>query len=75
MKATTTSPLSNLAGVRILAHRGLVSEFVTENTIKAFTDAIAAGADVIETDIQVSKDSVALVFHDADLLRLAGIKK
>lgn len=75
MKATTTSPLSNLADVRILAHRGLVSEFVPENTIKAFTDAIAAGADVIETDIQVSKDSVALVFHDADLLRLAGIKK
>lgn len=75
MKGNTTSPLLNFAEVRILAHRGLVSEFVPENTIKSFADAIAAGADVIETDIQVSKDAIAIVFHDSDLLRLAGIKK
>lgn len=75
MNQTTTSPLRMPGEIQILAHRGLVSEFVPENTIKAFTDAVAAGADVIETDVQVSKDNVALVFHDFNLLRLAGLKK
>ena len=60
---------------QVLAHRGLVSEFVPENTLKAFADALHAGADVIETDIQCTKDGVAVVFHDEDLVRLAGIPK
>jgi glycerophosphoryl diester phosphodiesterase len=60
---------------QVLAHRGLVSEFVPENTIKAFADALHAGADVIETDIQCTSDGVAIIFHDADLKRLAGISK
>jgi glycerophosphoryl diester phosphodiesterase len=74
-------PLSRHADERymtkfqVLAHRGLVSEFVPENTIKAFADALHAGADVIETDIQCTADGVAIVFHDADLKRLAGIPK
>ena len=60
---------------QVLAHRGLVSEFVPENTLKAFADALHAGADVIETDIQCTKDGVPIVFHDDDLIRLAGIPK
>ena len=60
---------------QVLAHRGLVSEFVPENTLKAFADALHAGADVIETDIQCTKDGVAIIFHDEDLIRLAGIPK
>lgn len=71
-KATSLSPTGK---IQILAHRGLVSEFVPENTVKAFADALAAGADVIETDIQCSSDGVAMVFHDQDLIRLANIKK
>ena len=61
--------------MRILAHRGLESEFVPENTIKAFSDAIAANADVIETDIQVTSDGVPVIFHDDSLLRMAGISR
>lgn len=75
MKPQTTSLPASPKRIQILAHRGLVSEFVPENTLKAFTDAIEAGADVIETDVQVSNDEVALIFHDATLLRLAGINK
>lgn len=60
---------------RILAHRGLVSDFVPENTTKAFADALHAGADVLETDVQCTKDGVPIIFHDADLIRLAGIPK
>jgi glycerophosphoryl diester phosphodiesterase len=60
---------------QVLAHRGLVSEFVPENTLKAFADALHAGAHVIETDVQCTKDGVAIIFHDDDLIRLAGIPK
>ena len=60
---------------QVLAHRGLVSEFVPENTIKAFADALHSGADVLETDVQCTSDSVPIIFHDEDLLRLAGIPK
>ena len=60
---------------QVLAHRGLASEFVPENTLKAFADALHAGADVIETDVQCTKDGVAIIFHDTDLVRMAGIPK
>jgi glycerophosphoryl diester phosphodiesterase len=60
---------------QVLAHRGLVSEFVPENTTKAFADALFAGADVIETDVRATADGIAVIFHDEDLLRLAGIPK
>lgn len=51
------------------AHRGLHGEGVIENSRAAFEAAIAAGHG-IETDVQVSKDGVAMVFHDYDLDRL-----
>lgn len=64
-----------MSNFQVLAHRGLASEFVPENTLKAFADALHCGADVIETDVQCTNDGVAIVFHDDDLLRLAGIPK
>jgi glycerophosphoryl diester phosphodiesterase len=63
-----TSPLP-----RILAHRGLAGPGVAENTIEAFVRAIEAGATHIESDIQVTKDGVAVLFHDHDLSRVAGV--
>jgi glycerophosphoryl diester phosphodiesterase len=64
---------------RIFAHRGLVYEgdrqVVDENTIDSFELALAAGADYLETDLQLTKDGVAMLFHDSDLSRLVGSKK
>ena len=64
---------------RIFAHRGLVFEgdrqVVDENTIDSFELALAAGADYLETDLQLTKDGVAVLFHDSDLSRLIGSKK
>lgn len=59
--------------VQVLAHRGLVSDTAPENSLKAFADALAIGADVIETDVQCSKDGVAIIFHDDDLKRICGL--
>ena len=72
---------------RVLAHRGLsyvgakklVGEAarasVDENSIQAFITAQDAGAQLIESDLQVTKDGVAVLFHDDDLRRVAGLKR
>ena len=53
------------------AHRGLHSEGVPENSLAAFSAAMAAGLG-IECDVHKSRDGRAIVFHDADLERLTG---
>jgi glycerophosphoryl diester phosphodiesterase len=63
--------------VRILAHRGLAiaadGSALDENTLPAFARALEVGADFIESDIQVSADGVPVLFHDDNLLRVAGV--
>ncbi|MFT4011964.1 MAG: glycerophosphodiester phosphodiesterase family protein [Paracoccus sp. (in: a-proteobacteria)] len=56
---------------RPIAHRGLHSPGVPENSMAAFRAAIAAGYG-IECDIQPASDGTAMVFHDHDLPRLTG---
>ena len=60
--------------VTIHAHRG-VSTKAPENTLAAVREAIAAGADYLETDVQLSKDDVLVVAHDSDFSRLGGVAK
>ncbi len=55
----------------IFAHRG-ASDARLENTLPAFLHALERGADGVELDVQLSRDGEVIVFHDADLLRLAG---
>lgn len=52
----------------IIGHRG-ASAYAPENTLAAFTMAIDAGADGIEFDVQLAKDGVPVVIHDATLQR------
>ena len=62
-----------LKRVRVIAHRGVHdNRRVLENTLPAFQAASEAGAWGIEFDIRWSADHVPVVFHDADLVRLAG---
>ncbi|KIT15432.1 glycerophosphodiester phosphodiesterase family protein [Jannaschia aquimarina] len=55
----------------LIAHRGLHSDGIPENTIAAISAAIDRGYG-IEIDVQISSDDVAMVFHDEDLTRLCG---
>lgn len=57
--------------VEISAHRGS-SLLAPENTLAAFRQAVADGTDYIEFDVQLTRDGVVVVNHDADLMRLAG---
>ncbi|TVQ34710.1 MAG: glycerophosphodiester phosphodiesterase [Geminicoccaceae bacterium] len=55
------------------AHRGGALEH-EENTGAAFAHAVGLGYTHIETDVQATKDGVAVLFHDADLERMTGEK-
>lgn len=52
----------------IMAHRGN-RVLYPENTISAFQQAVSDGADIIETDVQVSSDGAFLCIHDPTLER------
>jgi glycerophosphoryl diester phosphodiesterase len=52
-------------------HRGYHDK-EKENTLAAFRAAKARGAEMVELDVQLSKDHVVVVFHDKDLQRLAN---
>lgn len=54
----------------VIGHRG--SKYGVENTIGAIQAAIDAGADYVEIDVLLSKDSVPMVIHDKNLKRLSG---
>ncbi|MCU0546740.1 MAG: glycerophosphodiester phosphodiesterase [Oscillatoriaceae cyanobacterium Prado104] len=58
--------------LEIIAHRGF-SAIAPENTLAAFELAIARGASSIEFDLQLSADSVPVIFHDATLDRITGV--
>ncbi len=52
----------------VVAHRG-ASAVEAENTLEAFEQAITAGADVVEFDVRMTADDVAVVMHDPDVSR------
>lgn len=54
------------------AHRGLYGDGVPENSLAAFRAACDAGY-AIELDVQLSRDGVPVVFHDATLDRVCGV--
>ncbi|MCF6272304.1 MAG: phosphodiesterase [Rhodobacteraceae bacterium] len=56
-----------------IAHRGLHSKSIPENSHAAFQAAITHGYG-IELDIQMSLDGEAMVFHDYELSRLTAAK-
>jgi len=55
----------------VIAHRG-ASAHRPENTRAAFDLAVAQGADMIETDLHVTRDGAIVLAHDAELARLGG---
>lgn len=54
----------------IAGHRGCEPEL--ENTLASCRRAVAEGADLIEVDVQLTRDGRLVLFHDATLERLGG---
>lgn len=59
-------------GFVIYGHRG-ASAYRPENTLSAFELAIEQGADGLETDIQLTKDGKAVLFHDDTMERVTDM--
>jgi glycerophosphoryl diester phosphodiesterase len=55
----------------IVGHRGAAGE-AHENTLASFRRALDAGVDMIELDIQMTRDKKLVCFHDRTLKRLTG---
>lgn len=58
----------------LYAHRGLFDNHseAPENSLAAFRKAVDSGYG-IELDVQLSKDGIPVVFHDANLKRMCGV--
>ena len=57
----------------IYAHRG-ASEYYPENTMSSFLAGVEMGANGIETDVQISKDGVLMIFHDDTMKEKTGFE-
>lgn len=55
----------------IYAHRG-ASEYYPENTLSSFAAGVDMGANGIETDVQISKDGVLMIYHDDTMTAKTG---
>ncbi|MGV2685769.1 glycerophosphodiester phosphodiesterase, partial [Clostridium perfringens] len=51
-----------------IAHRG-ASGYAPENTMASFVKALDVGADMLELDVQLSKDGQVVVIHDSTVER------
>lgn len=65
LKETVYQPMT-----KVVAHRGYAA-VALENTIASLEAAAEAGADMVEMDIQETKDGKFVVYHDKTLRRLA----
>jgi glycerophosphoryl diester phosphodiesterase len=64
--ATASGPL-------VFAHRG-GSALAPENTLTAFANGVALGADGVELDVHLSRDGVVVVHHDRTLDRTTPLR-
>ena len=58
----------------IISHRGAAG-ILPENTIPSIEAAVTEGVDMIEFDVQATKDGHLVVFHDDTLSRMTGVDK
>lgn len=57
--------------IKVIAHRGASLER-QEDTIDSLVFGAELGADAVECDPRITKDGVIVLFHDDDLMRMAG---
>jgi glycerophosphoryl diester phosphodiesterase len=57
----------------VIGHRG-ARGLGLENTLAAFSEALAAGADEVELDVRVTKDGICVLNHDPFLHDMSGGK-
>lgn len=66
---------SELPVPMVVAHRGVVTETITENSLQSLDAAIERGYTHIEVDLRPTKDGHAVCLHDRNLKRTTGVDK
>ena len=66
-------PIIHKNKITVAAHRGDCYNY-PENTMSAFVAAYEAGAEMIETDVHLTKDLIPVLIHDATLERTTNGK-
>jgi hypothetical protein len=61
------------ADLILVAHRGIVTETLTENSLPSLEETIRRGYTHVEVDIRCTKDGQAVCLHDSSLKRTTGI--
>lgn len=73
--------MTNVVGVGIvsnlmlIAHRGVVTDEIPENSLASLEETIRRGYTHIEVDLRMTKDGVIVVLHDGSLKRTAGVSR
>lgn len=60
--------------MELIAHRGLTSEYIKENTLEAYQNAINNNFDGIELDLRLTKDKKLVCIHDKLINRTSNGK-
>ena len=60
--------------MQLIAHRGLTTEYIKENTLEAFLNALNNGYDGVELDVRLTRDNEVVVIHDEDINRVSNGK-
>src|SRR6187200_2457904 len=67
------APFFRSARPLVFAHRG-GSALAPENTLAAFDNGLALGADGLELDLHLSRDGIVVVHHDGMLERTTNLQ-
>ncbi len=59
--------------IKIASHRGKFGSSVIENTSLAFLTAMGEGADMVEMDLDMTKDGILIGHHDKTMKRLFSV--
>lgn len=70
LTAQSESPMPD--GPLLIAHRG-ASAYAPEHTLEAYRLGIEQGADLIEPDLQITRDGVLVALHDLTLERTTNV--
>ncbi len=73
--ATTAQRAPGAAPMMIVAHRGVVNDTLSENSLASLEETIRRGYTHIEVDLRATKDGHAVCLHDRSLKRTTGIDK
>jgi glycerophosphoryl diester phosphodiesterase len=59
----------------VVAHRGVVTDEISENSLASLEETIRRGYTHIEVDLRMTRDGTIVVLHDGSLKRTAGVSK